>query len=168
MCGKINFAHGALVGNVGVDVVAVVLLTIQGIMLYRGDDALRLDAFDPWNDHGCVQKWIFREVLEVAAGEWRTGDVDAGTEQEVDTAGARILAKALAEFTGELRVPGGGQRCTTPPAYAVVGPQVRTPTEASDILKRGRSIADSACVYMSSTPPTSSSFCSSVSLAIQA
>src|ERR1700683_2264212 len=40
----------------------------------------------------------------------------------------------------------------TPPAYAVVGPQVRTPTEASDILKRGRSMADAACVYMSSTP----------------
>src|SRR5579863_4071580 len=37
----------------------------------------------------------------------------------------------------------------TPPAYEVVGPQVRTPTEASDILKRGRSMAAIAWVYMS-------------------
>src|SRR6202142_4038998 len=55
-----------------------------------------------------------------------------------------------------------------PEAYAVVGPQVRTPTEASDILKRGRSMADVGAdmgrVYMLLMPPSSSIFCSSVSL----
>ena len=88
---QIDFAHGALV-HVGAHVVAVVLLAVEGIVLDGGDDALGLDALNVGNHHGRVQKRIFGKILEVAAGHWRAGDVDAGAEQEIDAAGAGIFA----------------------------------------------------------------------------
>ena len=72
---------------------AVVLLVVEGVVLDGGDDALGLDALDIGNHHGRVQEGIFREILEVAAAIGRAGDVDAGAEQEVDAAGAGILAQ---------------------------------------------------------------------------
>ncbi len=106
---QVDLAHGALVG-VGADVVAVVLLIIQGKVLDGGDDALGLDALDEWNHQDGVQIGVFREVLEVAAGHGRAGNVDAGTEQEIDAACAGILAEALADLARQGRVPCGGQR----------------------------------------------------------
>ena len=57
-----------------------------------------------------VQERIFGEVLEVAAGDGRAGDVDAGAEQEVDVAGAGILAQASPSLRAKSVIPGGGQR----------------------------------------------------------
>ncbi len=107
--GQVDFAHGALVGG-HVDVVAVVLLVVEGVMLDGGDDTLRLDALDVGDHHARIEKWIFRQIFEVASGDGRAGDVDARAEQKVHAAGAGILAQALAQFAGEVLVPGGGQR----------------------------------------------------------
>ena len=62
------------------------------------------------HDERGVQERIFREVLEVAAVDGRAGDVDAGTEKEVDVAGAGVAAEALADFAREIGVPRGGKR----------------------------------------------------------
>ena len=102
--GQIDFAHGALV-DIDVDVVPVVLLIVERVVLDGGDDALRLHALDVGHDHARVQEGIFREVLEVAAGDGRAGDVDAGAEQEIDAAGAGIAAQALAELARKVPDP---------------------------------------------------------------
>ena len=106
---QVDFAHGPLV-HVGADVVPVVLLIVQGIMLDRGDNALGLNALDKGNHKGRIQIGILGEVLEVAAGYGRSGDVDPRAEQEIDAAGTRILAQAFADLARQLRVPRGGQR----------------------------------------------------------
>ncbi len=79
-----------------------------------------------------------------------------GAEQKMDAASAGILAQALAQ-PARKSVSQVAARAT-PPAYAVVGPQVRTPKEASDILRRGRPMESSEWVYMLSTPPSNSIF----------
>ena len=105
---QVDLAQGALV-DVGADVVAVVLLVVHGIVLDGGDDALGLHPLNVRNHQAGVEEGILGEVFEVAAGDGRAGDVDPWAEQEVDTAGSGILAQALAQLAGELRVPGGGQ-----------------------------------------------------------
>src|SRR5215469_1675189 len=64
---------------------------------------------------------------------------------------------SLPRLSPSLRANPGSQVAAsiTPPAYAVVGPQVRTPTEASDIFKRGRLMEGISLVNMSFTPPMS-------------
>jgi hypothetical protein len=97
------------------DVVPVVLLAVERVVLDGGDDALGLDALMNGTTRIGIQKGIFREVLEVAAGDGRAGNVDAGAEQEIDAARAGILAEALADLRANSSgIPGGGQ--ATPPA----------------------------------------------------
>jgi hypothetical protein len=79
-------------------VVPVVLLVVQRVVLDGGDDALGLNALDIRNHDGGVQEGILGEIFEVAAGQRRAGDVDAGAEQEMDAAGAGIAAQALAQL----------------------------------------------------------------------
>ena len=110
--GEIDFAHGALV-HVGAGIVAIELLIVEGVVLDGGDDALGLHAFNERNQQRGVQVRIFRKVLEIAAGNWRAGDVDAGTEEEVDAAGAGIAAEGFADLAGKIGVPTGGKRRAT-------------------------------------------------------
>ena len=79
---------------------AVELLIVEGVVLYGSDDALGLDTPNERRHESAVEIRIFRKVLEVAAANGRAGDVDAGTEEEVDAAGACVLAQALANFAG--------------------------------------------------------------------
>ena len=102
--GQVDLAHGALV-QVGADIVPAIFLAVDGVVLDGGDDALGLNALDKGHVETGVEERIFREVFEVAAGDGRTGDVDAGAEQEVHTACARVLAHALADAAGQLGVP---------------------------------------------------------------
>ncbi len=90
--GQIDFAHGALV-HVRAGIVAIELLIVERVVLDGGDDALGLHAFNERNHHCGVQVRILGQVLEVATGDRRARDVDAGTEEEVDVAGAGVAAE---------------------------------------------------------------------------
>ena len=163
---QVDFAHGALV-HFHVHVVPVVLLVVQGIVLDGGDDALRLHALDIGNHQRGVQVGVFGEILEVAASHGRAGDVDAGAEQEIDAAGAGIPAQASPRLRAKSRVPGGGQRH----AAGIGGgrpPGAHAHRGVGHFEARQADRRASAWVNMLSTPPSSSIFCSRVSLASRA
>ena len=111
---QVDFTHGALVG-IGADVVPVVLLIIEGIMLYRGDNALGLDALNPRNRHARGQKGILRKIFKVAAGKGRAGNIHSGSEQKIHAAGAGIPAQTLAYPARQGCIPCCGQRCSAGP-----------------------------------------------------
>ena len=91
--GKVELVEGALVDD-GVDVVAIVLGVVGVEVLDGGADALALDAVDVGDVHVGGEVRVFAEVLEVAAVHGRAVDVDAGAEEEVDAAGARVFAES--------------------------------------------------------------------------
>ena len=106
---QIDLAHGALV-DVDARVVAIELLIVEGEVLHCSGNALRLHAFNKWDHEGSVQKRIFGKVFKIAPAKRRARDVYAGTEKEVDAAGAGVASQAFADLPGELGIPAGGKR----------------------------------------------------------
>ncbi len=106
---EVDLPHGALI-HIRAGVVPIELLIVEGVVLDGGDNALRLHALDEGHDKGGVQERVLGLVFEVSAAHGRARDVDAGTEQEVDPAGAGVAAEALAELPCELRIPRCRQR----------------------------------------------------------
>jgi hypothetical protein len=75
--------------------VAVILLVIGGEVFHGGDDAFALHAANIGGGGLAGEIRIFAEVFEVAAIHGGAVDVDTGTEEEIDAAGARVLPDGL-------------------------------------------------------------------------
>ena len=76
-------------------------------MLGAGCGTRGLDSFDEAGGHAPGQDRVFGEVLEVTPAQRRTLDVEAGTEQDVDTEASRFQPQRLTHVARQLRVPRG-------------------------------------------------------------
>ena len=107
-CGQVDLTQGALVDD-GIAIVAEELGVIAEEMFHGGTDALLLHAGDVTGGDGACEKWIFAEVFKVPAVHGRAVNVDAGSEHEVNAAGAGVLADACTNAFRQLRIPGGSK-----------------------------------------------------------
>ena len=84
------------------------LLIVCRKMLHGGHHSLLLHAQDILHRCFPCQIWILSEILEVAPAHGSAVDVDTGTEEDADAAGAAIIGKAVTETMCQITVPGGG------------------------------------------------------------
>ena len=106
--GQVKFVEGTVAG-LHVDMSAPQLLVVQGIVLHADGHAVLLHFLDVGHAHHAGQVGVFAHVLEVAAVQRGTVDVDTGTEQHVLLAVDGFLADGLAILGGHLGIPRGGQ-----------------------------------------------------------
>ena len=96
----------------GVNLVAVCLLVVDGIVLDRRADAVLLDATDVCSAHLSAQERILGEILEVPAAEDVAMDVHTRCKQDIDAIFENFLAHGRCHFLDEVSVPCGCQRST--------------------------------------------------------
>ena len=86
------------------------LLCVQGEMLDRRDDVVRLDALDRFpGDHAGEQR-VLAQIFEVAAAPGIARQVDAARQHDVEALGPRLAADHRAALIGELGIEARGQR----------------------------------------------------------
>ena len=76
-------------------------------MLQAGARTLALDATDETGSNLAGQHGILGVVLVVAAAKSRTHQVDAGSQQDVETEVANLFADDLAQLVGSVLVERG-------------------------------------------------------------
>ncbi len=97
-----------LVVDLDIDRVAVGFLVVEGVMLHRRDDVVRLDALDLVAVDEPGQQGVFAGIFEVAAVARFAQQVDAAGQLDVETGQLGLVADHGAAGEGGLRVPGGG------------------------------------------------------------
>ena len=97
--GQVDLAEGALADD-GVGGEAGVFAVVGGEVLDGGGDVLGLDSVDVADGDLGGEEGVFAEVLEVAAVHGGAVDIDAGAEEEGDTAGAGVAAELGADALG--------------------------------------------------------------------
>ena len=102
---EIDFVDGPFVRD-GIRMMPVILLVVQGEMLYRRHHALRLDALDVGSGRPGGKKRVLPEILEVPPAERTPADVHAGTQQDVNPASAGILSQGGAHLPDQRGIPG--------------------------------------------------------------
>ena len=102
--GQIQFAHGALVDH-GVAGLTAQLLAVDCEMLRACGDAVALNAANQARCHTPGDNRIFGVVFEVTSAQRVALDVQARAEQHVHVKIVRFVAKGLAHFFGERRIP---------------------------------------------------------------
>ncbi len=107
-CGQVYLVERAVV-EIDVDRVAVRLLVVERIVLDACGHALLLYLADVGHGHLAGKVGVLAHVLEVAASERRAVYVDAGTEQHVLLAVARLGTYRAAVERRHVAVPSRGQ-----------------------------------------------------------
>ncbi len=104
--GQVDLTHRALVHD-GIRGHAAQFLRVDGEVLGAGCGTRGLDSFDEARGHASGKNRVLGEVLEVTPAQRRALDVEAGTEQDVDTEASRFEPQRLAHVARKLRVPRG-------------------------------------------------------------
>ncbi len=95
-----------LLADLDVDREAVGFLGVEGIVLQRRDDVVRLDALDFLANYGARQQRILTAVFEVAAVARLARQVVAAGQLHVEARHSRLVADHRAAREGQGRVPG--------------------------------------------------------------
>ena len=101
---EIEFTQGTFVDD-GVDRHTPVFLIVGSEVLERGSNPRRLHALDIAGGEGTRQEWVFGEVFEIAAAEWRSLDVDARPEDDADPFGTCFATDCGGNCCNEFWVP---------------------------------------------------------------
>ena len=84
------------------------LLAVDREMLRAGGNTVGLNAANQTGCHTTGHDRVFGIVLKIAAAQRVALDVQAWTEQHIHVQIVRFVAKCLAHFFGERRIPGAG------------------------------------------------------------
>ena len=105
---QVTHARGGFVDD-DVDRAAARLLIIEGIVLERRDDVIRLNAAHERADHQSGQERIFAAIFEISAAAGLAQQIHAPCKHDVVARRARFATDHRAATLGQRRVPGRGR-----------------------------------------------------------
>ncbi len=101
---------GLVVIDVRADEVAAGFLGVEGIVLDRRNDLVRLDALDLGADNRAGQQRVFAAIFEITTVARFAQQVDAAGQLHVEAGIAGFGTDHGATLIGKVQVPGGSRR----------------------------------------------------------